>query len=168
MKESGSPLSKSMQSLNFSAQRRFKKKKGTEGREDKRGAACCISIPPAERLSVCLWQQPRRGGHSLHPHTARLSLPLSLSISPSVCLRLSRSLRRLSPSLSVTFLTPRRSLPVTVSSPCWTISSTIFSYLSIAPSPACHLSVYLSLPTNFYFAPFLFTFVSHVSTILPV
>lgn len=32
-----------------------------------------------------------RGGHSLHPHTARLSLPLSLSISRPACLSRSAS-----------------------------------------------------------------------------
>lgn len=81
-----------------------RRRKGKEAREDKRGAACCISIPPAERLSVCLWQQPREGDTlCILTQLVYLSLSLSLSISRSVCLSLRLPLCG---SPSDTFLAP--------------------------------------------------------------
>lgn len=138
MKESGSLLSKSLLLIvvsKLSAQRRFEEKKGKEGREDKRRGACCISILPAERLSVCLWQQPREGDtlciltqlvYLFHCHC--LSLPLSVS----ACLSLRRSPRVCLLDFSL------RSAPACHGfSPLWNFfSSVVCLYLSIARSPA--------------------------------
>ena len=90
-----------LQSLNFLHRGELKKKKGKEGREDKGGAACCISIPPAERLSVCLWQQPREGDTlCILTQLVYLSLChcLSLALSVSACLSLAMSVCYISAS----------------------------------------------------------------------
>lgn len=79
----------------LSAQRRFKKKECKEGRADKWAAACCISIPAAEWLSVCLWQQPREGDTlCILTRLVYLSLChcLSLPLSVSACLSLHAAL----------------------------------------------------------------------------
>lgn len=90
-----------LSSLNFLHRGELKKKKGKEGREDKRGAACCISIPPAERLSVCLWQQQREGDTlCILTQLVYLSLChcLSLALSVSACLSLHESVCYISSS----------------------------------------------------------------------
>lgn len=94
-------LSFCLPSLNFLHRGELKKKKGKEGREDKGGAACCISIPPAEKLSVCLWQQPREGDTlCILTQLVYLSLChcLSLALSVSTCLSLAVSVCYISAS----------------------------------------------------------------------
>lgn len=99
-----------------------------------------------------------RGGHSLHPHTARLSLPLSLSISPSVCLCPSFSPTR-SQSLSVRLLPPLCSCLSGFFSTlnffffCCSLLVSLYRLVS-----SCHLSVDLS---NFYLVFCLLTFRLH-------
>lgn len=91
-----------------------------------------------------------RGGHSLHPHTARLSLPLSLSISRSVCLCLSLSRR-----VCLLHFCLHSATACHCFSPLWTIFffSAVFSHLPITLSQRCHLYVYLASPLIFYLGP---------------
>ena len=134
-----------LQSLNFLHRGELKKKKGKEGREDKGGAACCISIPPAERLSVCLWQQPREGDTlCILTQLVYLSLChcLSLALSVSACLSLAMSVCYISASTLP--------LPVTV----FLHSGQFFFLRSLLASPyhsvsRCHLYVYLASPRKF-------------------
>lgn len=80
-----------VQSLNFLRRAELKKKKGKEGGKTREQQLVALAF---HQQRGCLFASgsSQRGGHSLHPHTARLSLPLSLSISRSVCLCLSLSL----------------------------------------------------------------------------
>lgn len=157
MKALGSPLSKSMLVsivLNFLHRGELKKKKGKEGREDKRGAACCISIPPAERLSVCLWQQPREGDTlCILTQLVYLSLChcLSLPLSVSACLSLPRF-----PRACLLHFTLHSATACQCFSPLWTIFSAVFLYLPFTLSQTV-IFLFIFHSTNFYIAPFLFT-----------
>ena len=138
-----------LQSLNFLHRGELKKKKGKEGREDKGGAACCISIPPAERLSVCLWQQPREGDTlCILTQLVYLSLChcLSLTLSVSACLSLAVSVCYISASTLP--------LPVTV----FLHSGQFFFLRSLLASPYHSISTLSSLclsglPANFLSRP---------------
>lgn len=102
-----------------------------------------------------------RGGHSLHPHTARLSLPLSLSISRSVCLCLSCS-----PRVCLLHFPLHSATACHCFSPLWTIFSAVFLHLPITLSHTVIL-LFILLRTNFYFAPFLFTLFSFETSCAP-
>lgn len=129
-----------VKSLNFLHRGELKKKRGKEGREDKRGAACCISIPAAERLSVCLWQQPREGD-TLCILTQLVYLSfchcLSLALSVSACLSLPRS-----PGVCLLCFSLFSAAACHCFSPLWTVFSADCLYLSISN---CRLSTYLPL-----------------------
>lgn len=141
-----------LQSLNFLHRGELKKKKGKEGREDKREAACCISIPPAERLSVCLWQQPREGDTlCILTQLVYLSLChcLSLFLSVSACLSLPRSPWDCLLHFSLYYATACHCF-----SPLWTIFSAVFLYLPITLSHTV-IFLFIFLFTNFCLVSFL-------------
>lgn len=138
--------------LNFLHRGELKKKKGKEGREDKRGAACCISIPPAERLSVCLWQQPREGDTlCILTQLVYLSLChcLSLSLSVSACLSLPRF-----PWVCLLHFTLHSATACQCFSPLSFFA--VFLYLPFTLSQTV-IFLFIFHTTNFYVTPFLFT-----------
>lgn len=102
-----------------------------------------------------------RGGHSLHPHTARLSLPLSLSISRSVCLCLS-----LSPRVCLLHFFLHSAIACHCFSPLWTIFSAVLLHLLITLSPT-FIFQFIFPSANFYLAPFLFTLFSTQTPFAP-
>lgn len=132
-----------LQSLNFLHRGDLKKKKGKEGKEDE--GSSLLHQHSSSSEAVCLpLAAAERGGHSLHPHAARLSLSLCHCLSLALSVSLSPRARLIRFSLSAACHS---------FSPFGTIFSAVVFHL---PFTLSHTVIFLVvfLSANFYFATF--------------